>query len=789
MLQRPGITAVAVITMGLGIGANSSIFTVVNAVILRPLPFADPGRIILLSENNFSKGWSRFSVAPANFLDWRDQTKSSSEISAFRARSFNLTGRAEPERLAGAEVSANLFNLLGISPSIGRGFLLEEDSPGGSKVAVISYGLWQRRFYGNRDLADQTISLNGVTHAVVGVMPASFQFPDRAEVWVPIAFSAADRKVRGAHYISAMARLRDGVTLTQARSEMDSMAASLAEKYPDTNKNWGVNVTPLLDAIVGPIRSMLFVLLGAVFLVLLIAVANVANLMLSRAAGRGKEVAIRAALGASRLRLFRQLLTESIALSLIGGALGLALAEVGVKALLGVDPDQIPRASGIHIDRWVLGFTLGVSVLTGIAFGLAPALWSSSPNLNESLKEGGRTSGAGPRQSLRSLLVLSEIALTVPLMIGAGLLLRSFDRLQQVDPGFNAHNVLTMLVPLPGSKYAKPEQQSAFFQQLVERVGAVQGVESSAVVNTLPLAGSDDIEAFMVEGQQYSEAAQVPSANYYRVSPDYFRTLGINLLSGRIFTSRDAAGSPRVAIISESLAKQYYPGLDAIGRRINVQENAPDTWREIVGIVADVRHYSIESPTPLQVYDPLLQKPSGFATLTVRTLGAPLSLSLAVRSQVLAIDPDQPVAQIKTMEQYIADSTAHSRMSMILLAVFAALAVVLAGLGLYGVMAFSVAHRRHEIGIRMALGAGVPGVLKLVVAQGMAMAIIGAIIGLGAAFGLTRLLSGLLYGTSATDPIIFAAIPIAVLLVALAACTLPALRATRIDPVVALRYE
>jgi predicted permease len=789
MLGRPGFTAVAVITMALGIGATSAIFTVVNAVVLRPLPFADPERIVLLSENNFSKGWSEFAVAPANYLDWRDQNKSSAEISALEGRSFNLTGRGEPERIAGASVSANLFRLLGVNPTIGRDFLPEEDTPEGSKVAVISHGLWQRSFSGIENLAGQTINLNGSTYSVVGVMPANFQFPNRTDVWVPIALSAAARGIRGAHYIGAIARLRDGVTLTQARSDMDSLAALLAEQYPDTNKNWGVNVTPLLDATVGRIRPMLFVLLGAVFLVLLIAAANVANLMLGRAAGRAKEISIRAALGASRQRLIGQLLTESISLAVIGGALGLLLAVLGVKALVAINPDQIPRAASIGIDRWVLGFTLGVSVLTGVLFGIAPALWASRPNLNDWLKQAGRTSGAGPRQSLGGLLVLSEIALTVPLMIGAGLLLRSFTRLQQVDPGFNAHNVLTMSVPLPGSKYSRPEQQSAFCQQVIERVGALQGIESSAAVSSLPLGGRDDIEEFMIEGQQYRDQTDMPSANYYQVTPGYFSTLGIRLLRGRSFSNRDGAGSPRVAIINETLAKQYYPGLDPIGRRINIEENTPDTWREIVGVVSDVRHYSLDAATPLQVYDPLYQKPSGFMTLAVRTTGPPLSFSAALRSQVQAIDADQPVAQIKTMEQYVADSGAQSRMSMMLLSIFAALALVLASVGLYGVMAFSVAHRTHEIGIRVALGAQRPSVLKLIVAQGMAMAILGAVIGTGAAFGLTRLMSGLLYGTSATDPTIFAAIPIAVLMVALFACALPALRAATIDPIVALRYE
>jgi putative ABC transport system permease protein len=654
---------------------------------------------------------------------------------------------------------------------------------------IISHALWQRRFAGIADISGQTISLNGVSHAVVGVMPANFQFPNRAEVWTPIAFSASDRGVRGAHYIGAIARLRDGVSLDQARSEMNSLAAALAEQYPNTNKNWGVNVTLLLDAAIGQIRPMLLVLMAAVFLVLLIAVANVANLMLARASGRTKEIAIRAALGAGRWRVIRQLLTESTTVSLIGGAMGFGLAVVGVKALVAVNPDQIPRASGIRVDRWVLAFTLGVSLITGLGFGLAPALWGSRPNLNEWLKEGGRTSAAGPRRSLGGLLVLAEIALAVPLMIGAGLLVRSFNRLEQVNPGYDSHAVLTMLVSLPASKYAKPEQQSAFFREVLERVGALQGVESAAAVSTLPLSGYDDIEEFMIEGQQYSDAAEAPSTNYYRVSPGYFRALGISLIRGRVFTDRDAVGSPRVAIVNQALAERYFPGVDPIGRRINVLENAPDTWREIVGVVPDIRHYSLDAATPLQVYDPLYQEPSGFMTLAVRTVGAPLSMSGAVRSQVLGVDPDQPVAQIKTMEQYVADNTAQSRMSMILLSLFAALALVLASVGLYGVMAFSVAQRSHEIGIRMALGARASRVLALVVGQGMAMAVVGAIVGVGAAFGLTQLMSGLLYGTSAQDPVIFAVIPLALLAVAVVACCLPALRATRIDPVEALRCE
>jgi putative ABC transport system permease protein len=793
LAKNPGFTFVAVLTLALGIGANTAIFSVVNAVLLRPLPYEGSHELVQL--------WGTLPqldtapVSPANFLDWRERNRSFVRIAAYTGQNFNLSGVQEPERIRAARVSADLVELLGARPALGRAFLAEEDQHGSHRVVILSHALWQRRFGGNPGIVGQTLTLNDESYVVVGVMPPDFAFPRAAtEMWTPIAFSPAERAMRDTNYLSVIARLKPGVTLEQARSEMGVLARGLSEQYPDTNTEVGVKVISYKEQVVGNARPVLLSLLGTVGFVLLIACANVASLLLGRAAARRKEITMRAALGASRRRIVQQLLTESVLLALAGGVLGLLLARWGLDLLAALQPANIPRLAELSIDRRVLLFASALSLLTGVAFGLAPALQASKLDLNDALKEGGKGAGeASGRQRLRSILIVSEIALSLVLLIGAGLMIKSFWRLMQVDPGFNPVNALTAVVSLPVAKYAETERQVAFFQQAVERVGSLPGVEAAGVTTDIPLFGGSST-GFDVEGRPPSPPGQRPMVEYRSVSPGYFRAMGIPLLRGRAFTEQDRADAPGVVIINETLARLYFPGEDPLGKRLGF--STPTDWRDIVGVARDTRNYGLDEEVKPEAYMPYTQSAPGYLSgsvsamvLVVRTASDPQGAFAAVKREVQALDSSQPVYNVKTMEQYLAESVAQRRFNMLLLAIFAGVSLLLAAVGIYGVMSFTTRQRTHEIGIRLALGATPRHVLGLVIRQGMWLALIGIGLGLLAAFALTRVMQGLLFGVSATDPFTYASISLLLGGVALLACYVPARRATKVDPLMALRYE
>lgn len=787
LLKNPGFAVVAVIALALGIGANAAIFSVVNTVLLRPLPYDDPARLMVLEDNKLPQ-FSSFSSSPGNFVDWQKQNTVFERLAAVNGAAFNLvTDGSEPERLRGARFSAGMFELLGARAMHGRTFLDEEDQPGHEFVVVLSNGLWKRRFAADPNIVGQQITLSSNSYTIVGVMPAGFGYPDQeTELWTPIAFTARLAQAHGSHYLSVIGRLKPEATREQAQTEMSAIAARLAQQYPDSNTGWDLTVFPMQEYDVRDIRPALLLLLGAVGLVLLIACANVANLLLARASARQKEIAIRTALGASRLRIARQLLTESVLLALVGGGVGLLLAQWGIGSLLALAPEELPRVKDVTLDWRVLGFTLVVTLLTGVIFGLVPALQASKPNLNETLKEGGRGTTGGQHR-VRGALVIAEMALALVLLVGAGLLIRSFYRLQQVNPGFNSSNALALTVSLPGKKYPQNDQFSGFFTQLIEKAAALPGVTAVGATQSLPIQG-DYVLSFTIQGRPVPAPGEGQSTNYYSVTKDYFKAMGIPLVRGRVFNEQDKKDGPRVAVINEEMAKKFFPDEDPIGKRINVSVG-PEAYREIVGIVGDVKQYGLAQPTTLQTYEPYVQMPFSSMTLVVRSDGNLTPLGGAIRSAVLSLDREQPVSRMRPLEQIVSESLAKQRFSMLLLGIFAAVALILAAVGLYGVMSYSVTQRTHEIGIRAALGAQRGDVLKLVVGQGMLLALSGVGIGLAASFALTRLMALLLFGVSATDPLTFVAIPVVLTGVALAACFVPALRATRVDPMIALRYE
>jgi len=794
-LQRknPGFTIVAVIALALGIGANTAIFSVVNTVLLRPLSYKDPERLVMVWEDATRHGYPRDTPAAANYIDWRDQNQVFEGMAAIADTSFNFTGAGDPERLEGRRVSANLFPLLGVEPQIGRVFTAAEDQPGAQRVVLLSYGLWQRRFGGDPGIVGKALTLNGESYTVVGVMPARFQFPSSDdEAWVPIAFTQQEAASRGRHYLEVLARLKPGVTLAQAQSEMTTIAARLQQQYPQNNADLGATVQPLQEHVVGDIRPALLILLGAVGLVLLIACANVANLLLARAAVRQKEIAVRVALGARRGRLIRQFLTESVLLSTLGGIVGLAIAYGGLILLKAFIPENISQAREISIDLKVLGFTFLISVLTGLIFGLAPAIQAARFNQIETLKEGGRdaaTGGSGKR--LRSLLVMAEVAISLVLLIGAGLLINSFLRLRNVDPGFRADNLLTMKVVLPEPKYEELERRSTFYTDVIRRVESVAGVRSAAVTTNLPLYRQGNSISIVIEGRPAPPPGQELIVVTRVISPGYFDTMSIPLLKGRPLTDQDTSTSPSVIVISETMARRFWPGEEAIGKRIAPgRVRSPEDWIQVVGVVKDVRQFELNADPRPQMY--LSYRQADFFAprdLVVKTDVDPASMAATVRKAVWEVDKDQPVSNIRTMEEILADSIARQRFSMLLLAIFAAVALVLAGVGIYGVMSYSVAQRTHEIGIRMALGAQTTAVLKLAVGYGLKLVIAGIVIGLVAAFALTRVMSTLLFGVTATDPTTFTLISLLLIAVAALASYIPARRATRVNPIIALRYE
>jgi putative ABC transport system permease protein len=787
LLKNPGFTLIAVITLALGIGANSAIFTIVNAVLLRPLPFDEAERLVKVWETRYQLGRARNSVSPADFFDWRGQNKTFEHMAAYDAGDYTLTGSGEPDRVRVARVSPDLFPLLRQQPVLGRAFTQEEEVNGKDLVVILSHESWERRFGKDPAIVGKTFTLSGYNYVVVGVMPAGFSFPDsKVELWIPYAPNADERAVRGGHFLEVLARLKPGVTLERARADMASIATAL-EKQHQVNTGHGTNVFSLHEETVGDVRRALLVILAAVGFVLLIACANVANLLLARGATRQKEIAIRTALGAGRWRVARQLFTESLLLSFTGGALGLLLGFWGIDLLLAISPDNIPRAQEIRPDYLVLAFTFVITLITGVIFGLAPALQISKPDLNEFLKESGRgTSGSLRRNRLRSIFVVSEVALSLVLLIGAGLMIKSFIRLSRVDLGFNPDNVLSVSVSLSGSKYREGQPRVSFFEQARHNIAALPGIQSVGMVAGLPLAGGIGSRYFGVEGRPPQPPGQGYNANTNVISPDYFRTMGIPFIRGRDFAERDVTGQPQVMIINEELARRFFPDEDPLGKRIVLSGNS--IWT-IIGIAGNVRNQGIEKEPRAEIFFPHGQAPYGFSTIVARTNDDPLKSVAAVRNVFRSLDKDQPLYNVKTVERVVSDSVVSQRFNVILLGVFAALALILAGIGLYGVMAYSVSQRTREIGVRMTLGARGRDVLWLVTRQGMTLAIAGVALGLAASFALTRLVAKLLFGVSPTDPVTYVVIALLLTAVALVACWIPARRATKVDPMIALRYE
>jgi predicted permease len=793
LVKSPMFTVVAVIALALGIGANSAIFSVVNAVLLRPLPYKDADRLVAVWEKGNADAFPLNSVSAANFMDWRDQNRVFEGMAAIGRASFNLTGVGEPERVEGRRVSANLFRLLGVEPQLGRVFLPEEDAPDAGRVVILSHGLWQRRFGSDPDIAGKALTLNGQSYTVVGVMPQDFRFPSRHdEMWVPIAFSSQEAANRGSNNYEVLGRMRLGVSQEQAQAEMNSIAARLRQQYPDVVKSDATVIVSLHEQLVGDIKPALLVLLGAVGFVLLVACANVANLLLARAASRQKEMALRVALGAGRLRLIRQFLTESMLLAVLGGSVGLLLSLWGVNLLKAFIPENISQVRAIAPDVRVLGFTLLVSLLTGLIFGLVPSAQASRLNLNEILKDGGRDSASGRGGGrVRSILVVAEVAVSLVLLVGAGLLINSFLRLRNSDPGYRTENLLTMSVVLPQQKYPDHARRTAFFAELISRVKALPGVRSAAVTDWLPLTMTGGSFGVSVEGRPDPGPDQRPDVVTRVVSPEYFSTMGIRLLRGRQFDEgQDRADATPVVVISETTARRLWPGEDPLGKRLQPGNPDPSGWMEVVGVVNDVRQFDLTAEPRLQMYLPYVQF-EWFVPrqLVLKTAVEPSSLTAAVRSAVWEVDKEQPVSDIRTMEEVLSESIARQRFSTMLLGIFAALALALAAVGIYGVMSYAVAQRTREIGIRMALGAQAGSVVRLVVGQGLKLVSAGVLLGLAGSLLLTRLMSSLLFGVSATDPLTLFTISLVLVGVALLASYIPARRAAKVDPLIALRYQ
>jgi predicted permease len=807
MLRKsPGFTAVAVLTLALGIGANTAIFTIVDAVLLRPLPFKDPSKLVMLNESLKSMGYPEVSAAPPDIAVMERTQKSFTSLGAFRNKDFDFSGGGEPERVTAASVSASIFPMLGVQPLLGRTYTEQEDKPG-THVAVLSYGLWQHRYAGRANIVGQIIDLDRIPYTVIGVMPKNFQFPlpgpkynnEPAELWVPRAFTADELQGWGDGYNNGvLARLKPGVTFNQAQADAALVTAEIKRVYPPAmvkifnGVTPAIGLTPLHQAVAGPVETLLLVLMAAVGLVLLIACANVATLLLSRAASRSKEIAIRTALGASRKRLIRQMLTESFVLALAGGVLGILIAFWGTSGLLSLVPSSLALPRSASLGRWVLAFVATVSCLTPVVFGIAPAFQVSSVHLQGSLQEGGRSGTPGrARHRLQGFFVTAEFALAMILLIGAGLLIRSFSKLLVISPGFRPDHVLTMSVPLPFEGYSKATQVRQFYQQSIEHIASLPGVKSVAASNDLPLQGAES-EVLQVEGRPSS----TPIMTVTWSLGDYFSTMGVPLIKGRFFTPEDRIGSQPVAVINEATAKLLWPGEDPLGKRLG--HPFPNMMRTVVGIVGDVNDGPLGSKPGPHFYLPYLQLPDDYIVynnvilpinLVVRTSTAPTSLTSAVVAQIHSLDPQLAVANIRTMDQEMASSVAAPKFNTFVLGLFAFLALFLAAIGIYGVLAYAVAQQSHEIGIRMALGAQRRDVMRLVLDRGARLALTGTAIGLLASFGLTRLMSSLLYGISASDPLTFAAVAIVLVAVALLACYIPAHRAMRVDPLIALRYE
>jgi putative ABC transport system permease protein len=789
LLKNYAFTIVVVLTLALGIGANTAIFSFANGILLRPLPYPQSDRLAVLDETALKQGMESMAVSFPNFLDWREQNTVFEDIGIYYGTSrFSLSGAGEPIEVRGSFISSGLFEILRVSPQLGRTFTANEDRPDEDAVVILGHNLWQRNFGGDQNIIGRKIMISNRPRTVVGVMPPGFRFPEVSELWAPVALTP-QTFTRTDHGLSSIARLKDGVSFQQAQAEMTNIAARIEQQNPLTNEGLGVKVTSLRDTLTGDYREALLILLGVVGCVLLVACVNVANLMLARATARQREFALRAALGASRWRIMRQLLVESLVLAFIGGLLGFILSIWALRLLLTAIPIDLPFWMNFGIDLRVLGFTAAITVLTGLLFGAAPALQTSRVDLNDTLKEGGRGS-SGVRGRARSLLVVTEIALSLVVLVGAGLMIQSFLRLKRVNIGLNPHNVLTAGVSLPRAKYKQDDQRSTFFKHLLERVRNLPGVEAASVTATLPLSGDNWGRSLTVEGFPVLALAQAPAIQHTVVAPDYFRTMGIPLLAGRDFNDADAGGSPNVTIIDERLAREYWPNQSPIGKRVRFgppEDNEP--WHTIVGVVGTVRHQRMQEDTRKSVYLPHQKIPVSGLALVVRTKANPQELTGAIRREVAQLDPDLPVSEVETMEEVVAESIWQPRLYATLFGAFAGGALLLALIGIYGVMAFLVQTRTHEIGVRMALGATTRDVFNLIVGRGMKLTAAGVLIGVAGAIALTRLMHSLLFNTSATDPITFIVISALLSLAAFFACYLPARRAARVDPLIALRYE
>jgi len=797
LLKHPGFAAIVVVTLAVGIGASSAIFSVVNTVLLRPLPYAQAERIVAIQA--LTADGERVQVTPADFLDWRAQNTVFEQLAAILTRPANLALADQAERIDLAMTSANFFSVFGTMPERGRFFIPSDEQAGHAPVVVVSHSLWQRRFNGDNSLVGKPITLDGASYTVVGIAPAGFQYPNKTDLWVPpfrLAPVMNERmdptQVRGFGMLAAVALRKPGVPLTQAASEMETITARLRQQYPETNNRRLFRVVSLHTHLIGETGTMLLLLFGAVSFVLLIACANVANLLLASAATRQKEMAIRTALGASRLRVIRQLLTESLMLAFAGGAMGLLLAIWGVALITKLLPHDFPRLAEINLDWRVLGFTLVASVLTGILFGLAPALQISKTDVQESLKESGRGASSSRRHNrLRNLLIVGEVALSVVLLVGAGLLFRSFLQLEAVHTGFTSQQVLTVQLSPAGSNYRRDADYMAFYSQTMQRVSAIPGVESVGAINTLPL-DKGPTAGFRIEGRPPLTIDKWPGGNYRTVSADYFRAMNIPLVQGRAFNERDTENAPLVIIVNQALAARDFPNEDPVGKRINLGNMDPKgqpVWWEIVGVAANVRSLELREEATPEFYLSALQDTFRNMFVVVRTSVEPTSVAASVRRAAAEVDRTAAVSDIKTMEHIVNDAVTQPRFNLFLLGLFSGIALLLSAAGIYGVTAYSVTQRTHEFGIRMALGAQVSDVLKMILRQGMLLIAAGIAVGLVASIALTRLLRTLLFGVTVTDPLTFVAITLLLTLVALLACYIPARRATKVDPLVALRYE
>ena len=796
LMKRPGFTAIALMTLALGIGANTAVFSVVNAVLLRPLPFPQPERLVYVWESLRSDPSNTDSMSPYNFTDLHERNQSFDAYFALRYTSAALTGSGLPESLNVIEASADFGRTMGMPAALGRIFTADEDQPGKNRVIVISDGLWKRRFGADAQVIGQSVQLNGEPYTVIGVMPAGFNFPNpEIDLWKPMALDLS-KYPRGSAFLQGVARLKEGVTLEQAYADLMAVAAPLEQQYPNSNRDVTFKPVLLRTQLVGEIERPLLILFGAVVLVLLIACVNVANLVLGRATARWKEIALRSALGASRGSLIRMLLTESVLLAVMGGALGLLLAAYGIDALTKINPDAIPSRHQVTMDGFVIVFTFAMSLITGVLFGLVPAWQATGTDLNRALREDSRSAtGTGRLKLIRNGLVVAEVGLSLVLLVGAGLLLQSFWKLLHVNPGFRPENVATCQVTLPRVKYPEFRQRTDFFRRVLDEVRALPGVESAAAVTAIPFGGSRGQSSFSIDARPTPPGSDGPSADRHQSSPGYFQAVGIPLLAGRDFSDADDPAHPGVIIINEAAARQFWPDEDPLGKRVTV--GLPDeitlygklVSREIIGIVGNVKHEKLNDPFQPEIYMPAWQLPAESMSLVVRGQARAETLINGMRDAVQSIDKDQPIRRARLLDISIARSVAPQRFVTMLLMLFAGIALLLAGVGIYGVMSHTVTQRTHEIGIRMALGASSRDVLRLVVGQGMLLAAGGLGVGLVAALALTRLMKALLFNVSASDPITFAAIALLLGGVALLACYLPARRAARVDPMVALRYE